>query len=133
LSAWRALSPAGGVSRTLPSDTKLRARQLAEAAVLRLEGQALPGGPSASRVVVGLAKGGGLRVQLKSGSERALSLSDLGWCLLAEDDVRLSGGVLDEVRVNRLRYLEGTERSSTRWIDTGHTLAVLAALRRQGP
>jgi hypothetical protein len=27
--------------------------------------------------------------------------------------------VLDEARVNRLRYLDGTPKDATRWIDTG--------------
>lgn len=31
----------------------------------------------------------------------------------------MQGGLLDEERVNRLRYLEGTPKASTRWIDTG--------------
>jgi hypothetical protein len=36
-------------------------------------------------------------------------------------------GILDEERVNRLRYLEGTPRSSTRWIDTGWAMMIFAA------
>ena len=45
-----------------------------------------------------------------------MSATDLAWVLLAADDVRESGGLLDEARVNRLRYLEGTPNASTRWI-----------------
>ena len=64
---------------------------------------------------------GGLRVDGgPSGfKERTVSRSDLGWTLLAADDVVHNGGVLDEARVNRLRYLDGTPKDATRWIDTG--------------
>jgi len=33
--------------------------------------------------------------------------------------------LLDEAFVNRVRYLEGTPRGSTRWIDTGHALRLV--------
>jgi hypothetical protein len=32
-----------------------------------------------------------------------VSLSDIAWCLVANDDVAASGGILDEARVNRVR------------------------------
>lgn len=54
---------------------------------------------------------------------------DLGWVLAAADDVRLKGGVLVEARVNKLRYLDGTAKAATRWIDTGWALAIVASLR----
>jgi hypothetical protein len=38
----------------------------------------------------------------------------------------MTGGILDEARVNRLRYLEGTPKASTRWIDTGWAIALVA-------
>ena len=59
-------------------------------------------------------------------AERTVSLVDLGWVLIARDDARRSGGILDEPRVNRLRYLEGTPKVSTRWIDTGWALLLVA-------
>ena len=59
-------------------------------------------------------------------SERAVSLADLAWVLVAQDDVEANGGLLDETRVNLLRYLEGTPKGSTRWIDTGWALAAWA-------
>ncbi len=46
--------------------------------------------------------------------------------VVARDDVGQEGGVLDEARVNRLRYLEGTPKESTRWIDTGHAIRLMA-------
>jgi len=57
-------------------------------------------------------------------SERTVSLLDLAWVLAGEDDVRANGGLLDEQRVNRLRYLEGTPKGATRWIDTGWATAI---------
>lgn len=39
--------------------------------------------------------------------DRAVSLTDLGWVIAARREMVASGGVLDEARVNRLRYLEG--------------------------
>ncbi|AUX42551.1 uncharacterized protein SOCE26_039840 [Sorangium cellulosum] len=46
--------------------------------------------------------------------------------MVARDEVRKNGGLLDEQRVNRLRYLEGTPRGATRWIDTGWALLLAA-------
>jgi hypothetical protein len=51
--------------------------------------------------------------------ERTVSLVDIAWVLVARDDVATSGGMLDEPRVNGLRYLEGTPKAATRWIDAG--------------
>ena len=78
--------------------------------------------------VVGRSAQGGLRVSggTNGFAERTVSRIDLGWALAAQDDVARKGGVLDEARVNRLRYLDGTEKAATRWIDTGWALAVLA-------
>src|SRR6185436_16305903 len=68
---------------------------------------------------------GGLRVDggEVGFAERTVSLVDLAWIIAADDDVRERGGLLDEARVNALRYLEGTPKASTRWIDTGWALA----------
>lgn len=54
----------------------------------------------------------------------AVTVKDLAWVLVAADDVARNGGVLDETRVNRVRYLEGTPKGSTRWIDTGWAIAL---------
>ncbi len=50
--------------------------------------------------------------------------------IVGDDDAREHGGILDEGRVNRLRYLEGTPKGSTRWIDTGWALAAWSVARR---
>lgn len=60
-----------------------------------------------------------------------VSLTDLAWALVAEDDVARVGGVLDEARVNRLRYLDGTPKASTRWIDTGWGIVLVKAFRHE--
>ncbi|MEZ4444925.1 MAG: hypothetical protein R3B72_37970 [Polyangiaceae bacterium] len=61
--------------------------------------------------------------------ERTLSLQDLGWAIVADDHRKQHGGLLDEPRVNQLRYLEGTPKSSTRFIDTAWALAALERAR----
>ncbi|MBI3726265.1 DEAD/DEAH box helicase family protein [bacterium] len=78
--------------------------------------------------IVGKAAKGGLRIDGGEGGfqERTVSLADLAWVLVAQEDVGRSGGLLDEARVNRCRYLEGTPKGSTRWIDTGWAITVVS-------
>jgi hypothetical protein len=85
-------------------------------------------GGSRSALILGPAQRGGLRLDVgeKASSQRTVSLTDLAWVAVAYDDVAANGGLLDEARVNRLRYLEGTPKGSTRWIDTGWALAAWA-------
>jgi hypothetical protein len=80
---------------------------------------------------VGAAARGGIRVDggPEGFAERTVSLVDLAWVVVAADDVAASGGVLDESRVNRLRYLEGVPKGSTRWIDTGWAIAAWQAIK----
>jgi len=70
---------------------------------------------------------GGVRIDGGDGgfASRTVSLNDIAWCVVAKDDVAARGGILDEARVNRLRYLDGTPRGSTRWIDTGWALMLV--------
>jgi len=44
---------------------------------------------------------------------------DIAWVLAASERAAGAGAVLAEGLVNRLRYLDGTPKGSTRWIDTG--------------
>ncbi len=124
---WRAWGEGREVSRRLPEGALARA-QLGVDAMLALPEEACwitqSGGRRAR--VLGAAPRGGLRVDGGEGgfTERTVSLQDLAWIVIADDDVGEHGGLLDEERVNRLRYLEGTPKSSTRWIDTGWALAV---------
>jgi hypothetical protein len=39
---------------------------------------------------------------------------------------RATAGVLDEARVNRVRYLDGTLKEATLWIDTGWVLRLVS-------
>ena len=127
---WRALSSGRAASRTLPRGWTDAAAQLAELASTRLPEAWLERGGQRGRIV-GRAAQGGLRISGGEGGfrERTISLVDLGWALVAEEDIRIKGGLLDEARANRLRYLDGTPKGATRWIDAGWALAILAALR----
>ena len=84
--------------------------------------------------VLGLAPHGGLRIDGGPGGfgERTVSLVDLAWVLVAADEVSVHGGMLDEARVNRFRYLEGVPRGATRWIDTGWAIAAYQLAAQEG-
>lgn len=124
---WKALGGGRTASRTLPEGTDARVEAwITELVRVVGVGRVAEAGGHALRVV-GRSKGGGLRVDGGDGgfSERSVSRTDLAWVLLAADDVRANGGVLDEARVNKLRYLDGTPKGATRWIDTGHAIRLM--------
>jgi superfamily II DNA or RNA helicase/diadenosine tetraphosphate (Ap4A) HIT family hydrolase len=126
---WRAWGEGREVSRSLPAGALAQAQALADA-LLRLpepERRLERGGTRSARIL-GPAQRGGLRLDVgeQAASERTVSLTDLAWVAVAHDDVVANGGGLDEARVNHLRYLEGTPKGSTRWIDTGWALAAWA-------
>ena len=115
---WRALGQGRSASRRLPpgmldeaaSVVKQVLRDVGEGAWIERDGKRLR--------VAGAAENGGLRIDGGPGGfrERTLSLVDVAWVLVARRDVERDGGVLDEARVNRLRYLEGTPKGATRTI-----------------
>ena len=76
--------------------------------------------------MVGRSTTGGIRIDGGPGgfAERTVSLTDLAWALQARAQALETGGLVDEARVNRLRYLDGTPKGSTRWIDTGWALVL---------
>ena len=123
---WKALGQGRSASRTLPDMVTGRVEAWVDAlmrepgagTVVTVEGKRLR--------IVGRSAGGGLRIDGGDGgfAERTVSRTDLAWVLLAAEDAAANGGVLDEARVNRLRYLEGTPKSATRWIDTGWALGL---------
>jgi superfamily II DNA or RNA helicase/diadenosine tetraphosphate (Ap4A) HIT family hydrolase/HKD family nuclease/SOS-response transcriptional repressor LexA len=126
---WRAWGEGRDVSRPIPPGALARAQALADALLSLPEPERRlqrTGGRTAR--ILGPAQRGGLRLDLgeQAASERTISLTDLAWVQVAQVDVDTSGGLLDEARVNRLRYLEGTPKGSTRWIDTGWALAAWA-------
>ncbi|MFY0563686.1 DEAD/DEAH box helicase family protein [Archangium lansingense] len=127
---WRALGHGRQSSRRIPPD----ATEQATAWVRHLLSTHAPGKlieQEGKRCrIVGSAAQGGVRIDGGEGGfeERTVSLTDIAWALLARDEARTTGGLLDEARVNRLRYLEGTPKGSTRWIDTGWALYLLRAV-----
>jgi hypothetical protein len=126
---WRRLGAGRTASRRLPEGQLERARVLAAEIVERFVGQWV--GPKEKRCrVVGLSERGGIRIDggPESFRERTVSLVDLAWVLVARDDVEAKGGVLDEARVNLLRYLEGTPKEATRWIDTAWAILIVSAV-----
>jgi hypothetical protein len=136
---WRAWGTGRAVSRSLPSGVLTQAQSLVDALLSLPEAdRRLERGEARTARILGPAPRGGLQLDVEGGIQRTVSLTDLAWVLVAHDQVEATGGVLDEARVNRLRYLEGTPRASTRWIDTGWALAARARgaphvpLRRQG-
>jgi superfamily II DNA or RNA helicase/diadenosine tetraphosphate (Ap4A) HIT family hydrolase/HKD family nuclease/SOS-response transcriptional repressor LexA len=128
---WREWGSGREVSRALPEGARARAQLVVEALLAGPADHSWITRPNGRRAhVLGAAPQGGLRVDGgdKGGfTERTVSLQDLAWVIVAADNVREQGGVLDEARVNRLRYLEGTPKGSTRWIDTGWALAAWEA------
>jgi SOS-response transcriptional repressor LexA len=128
LPVWRTLSTSRSSSRTLPP----RWRSAAEALASRLEAshlQAPVTRGTQQAEILGRVPQGGLRIGGADRATRTVSLTDLGWVLAAEAEVRGSGSALDETQVNRLRYLDGTPKEATRWIDTGWALGLLALMR----
>jgi hypothetical protein len=124
---WRRWGHGRTASRRLPPEKMAQASELV-ARVLGLPAEErkferLGGGQG---LVLGGASQGGLRIGAPDGEfrERTVSLNDIAWVLVAAEDVEHTGGSLDEARVNRLRYLKGTPKSSTRYIDTGWAIGV---------
>jgi hypothetical protein len=121
--AWTALRTAGargGLSRPLPTEDAVAAQQLATA----LRGPVTFGDRSV--VVLGKTAKGGLTVRLPGGASRKVSNTDIGWVLNA---IRTGDATPDEAAVNRRRYIEGTPKASTRWIDTGHAITLVLGSR----
>ncbi len=116
---WRAL---GGrtVSRRLPAGAETAARALA--AELAARAGAFVGRGERRCRIAGPAAQGGVRIDGGPGGfgARTVSIADLGWVLHAREHAAAP----DEALVNRLRYLEGTPKGSTRWIDTGWALVL---------
>jgi superfamily II DNA or RNA helicase/diadenosine tetraphosphate (Ap4A) HIT family hydrolase len=131
---WRALGRGRSSSRRLAEDLLDRARAAAASIVERHAGKWIERDGKRCRVV-GRSEQGGVRVDGGPGgfAERTVSATDMAWVLAARDDVTAAGGVLDEPRVNRLRYLEGTPKDATRWIDTGWAILLSSVLNPEVP
>lgn len=121
LATWRTWGGGREVSRRLPEGSLARAQQVVEILLGDDDIEILLHRDGRRAFVRGAAPRGGIRIDGGPGGfvERTVSLQDLAWVSVAAADVAENGGVLDEARVNRHRYLEGTAQESTRWIDTG--------------
>ncbi|MCB9740343.1 MAG: DEAD/DEAH box helicase family protein [Deltaproteobacteria bacterium] len=123
---WRRLGPVGtrSASRALPGDAESRAKAVVEALLVEPGVGGWVGRDGKRCRIVGRSAKGGVRIDGGDGGfgERTVSLTDLGWALLARDVASREGSVLDEALVNRLRYLRGTPVGSTRWVDGGWAL-----------
>lgn len=134
---WKRWGDGPTASRALPEGTLARAQRVVDA-LLPMPNAVLIHGKRRARVL-GPSQRGGLRIDGgdEGFAERSISLADIAWVAVADDDVRAHGGLLDEARVNRARYLVGTPRGSTRWIDTNWALAAWKLARPrvgfQGP
>lgn len=127
---WRKWGGGREVSKRLPEGAAARAQAAVDAILALPDDQRLLTQAGGARArVVRAADRGGLRIEVSSGNERTISLTDIAWVAVADDDVRENGGVLDEDRVNRARYLEGTPKGSTRWIDTQWAVAAWLRVR----
>jgi superfamily II DNA or RNA helicase/diadenosine tetraphosphate (Ap4A) HIT family hydrolase len=125
---WRALGTGRGASRSLSHGALDAARTMVQVTLEQVgTGSWIESGGRRFRVV-GEASEGGLRIDggPQGFAERTVSLTDLAWVLVARDDVASHGGALDEARVNRVRYLDGTPKEATRWIDTGWALRLVS-------
>jgi len=80
------------------------------------------------RVISKNAKGG-LKLALESGKTRNISQTDLAWALYTYEQTQELSGLSVE-RVNQRRYLAGTPKASTRYIDTGWAIKIIKALER---
>lgn len=132
LATWRAWGKGREVSRRLSDSALAAASSLADALLSRPDVERwIQHGDRRARIV-GRARDGGLRIDggPDGFAERTVSLTDLAWVIQAADDVANAGGLLDEARVNKLRYLDGTPKESTRWIDTGWAIAAWRAIDR---
>jgi hypothetical protein len=123
---WRTLGEGRLASRVLPDEALTVAQRIVDALMLLPDTERVIKNVAGGRAFVrGRAPRGGLNIDggpagFKS---RSVTLTDLAWVVVAARDVEANGGVLDEARVNRIRYLEGTARGATRWIDTGWAIA----------
>jgi hypothetical protein len=123
---WRALGHGRECSRRLPAGALDRAQAAIDAVVARVGvGGWVERDGRRCRIVERTR--GGVRIDGGPGgfAERTVTATDVAWVVEAAADVRENGGVLDEARVNRVRYLDGTPRGATRWVDTGWAMVLV--------
>ena len=126
---WRRFGGGRSASRALTERHLDAARLLVERLVAEHGIGGWVAGPGKGCRLVGRAAQGGIRIDGGPGgfAERTVSLVDVGWVLAAGDEVERTGERFDEGVVNRLRYLAGTPVASTRFVDTGWAVVLVAA------
>ncbi|MEO8179809.1 MAG: DEAD/DEAH box helicase family protein [Deltaproteobacteria bacterium] len=125
--SWRALGEGRDCSRRLPDTALDAAKRFLDELFVRVgAGAWLARDGKRCRIVERTA--GGVRIDGGEGgfAARLVSNTDVAWVILAAEVVARDGGLIEEARVNRLRYLEGTPKGSTRWIDTGWAIVLVA-------
>ncbi|MDC0744227.1 S24 family peptidase [Polyangium mundeleinium] len=124
---FRVLGEGREASRTLPRSIEERARRLVEDLLRKKGAGAIVEREGKRFRIVGPAKRGGLRIDGGPGGfeERTVSITDIGWVVSALSEVNEEPRLLQEELVHRLRYLEGTPKGSTRYIDTGWALLLV--------
>jgi superfamily II DNA or RNA helicase/diadenosine tetraphosphate (Ap4A) HIT family hydrolase len=123
---WRTWGEGRETSRRLPDGSLARAQLVVDALLTLPESERwLDQGNGRRARVLGPTSKGGFRIDGgdQGFAERTVSTTDVAWVVVAADDARERGGTLDEARINLLRYLEGTPKGSTRWIDSRWALA----------
>ncbi len=127
---WRACGGGRSASRVL-SDTQVNAaRTFVDEVLHRYPGGSRVEAGRETLFIRGPAARGGIRIDggADGFKERTVSLTDIAWVLEAARRRDTTQTSLDEEWVNRCRYLDGTPRGSTRWIDTGWAIALVVAL-----
>ena len=124
---FRALGEGREASRTLPRTIEDRARRLVEDLLHKKGAGSIVERDGKRFRIVGPAKRGGLRIDGGPGGfeERTVSITDIGWVVSALSEVNEEPRLLQEALVHRLRYLEGTPKGSTRYIDTGWAILLV--------
>lgn len=130
---WRQYGGGRGSSRPLPERAKTYAQAFISAYVgKQMHGKFIEALGERCRIL-GVTRSGSIRIdgggEEGGFGERTISVTDLGWVLLARIEARHSASrLVTEQLVNELRYLAGTPKASTRYIDTRWALVLTAAL-----
>lgn len=132
---WRRLGTGRSASRRLAPHLLQVATALADGLLLDPGPMAWVGPAERRCRIVGKAHAGGIRIDGGEGGfgERTVSLVDLAWAVAARRVAADQGAVADEGLLNRLRYLEGTPKGSTRWVDSGWALVLVGEGLRHTP
>jgi superfamily II DNA or RNA helicase/SOS-response transcriptional repressor LexA len=130
---WHELADAVTWSRTLPMEWRVRAQAFA-----RMLGETKIGAEFAREAgmarVVRITRDLGVFLEGVDGSlsPRPISATDIGWVIWAADEAARGGPPLSLETVNRLRYLKGTPKGKTRYIDTKLAMALWRAFGHAG-